>query len=103
MKKGLLIGVALSASMVGMNISLAGGDPVIGEQKAKGCATCHGAKGEGVLPNNPALVGLEQAYIVKQLQDFKSGARKSPTMKMFAQTLSDEDMNNIAAYYASLK
>ncbi len=103
MKKELLIGVALSTLTVNMNIALADGDLVIGEQKTKGCAICHGAKGEGILPKNPALAGLEPAYMIKQLQDFKSGARKSPTMKMFAQTLSDEDMSNIAAYYASLK
>ncbi len=103
MKKGLFISLALSVLIINMNISLAAGDPALGEEKSKSCATCHGSKGEGILPNNPALGGLKQAYIIKQLQDFKSGARNSPTMKMFVQALSEEDMSHIAAYYVSLK
>ena len=51
----------------------------------------------------PNLAGQKEAYLAKQLKDFKSGARKDPIMAPMAMGLSDEDVANIAAYYASLK
>ena len=51
----------------------------------------------------PNLAGQKEAYIAKQLKDFKSGNRKDPVMAPMAMALSDEDVANIAAYYASLK
>jgi cytochrome c553 len=89
-----LLGIALSAQ--------AAGDPQAGKAKASACAGCHGANGEGVKPN-PALSGKSEDEIVQAMKDYRSGKRDNPTMKMFATNLSDQDMANLGAYYASLK
>jgi cytochrome c553 len=80
----------------------AAGDAQAGKAKAGACAGCHGANGEGVKPN-PALAGKPEGEIVQALMDYKSGKRANPIMKTFATQLSDQDMANVAAYYASLK
>ena len=80
----------------------AAGDAQAGKAKAGACAGCHGANGEGVKPN-PALAGKPEGELVQALMDYKSGKRANPIMKTFATQLSDQDMANVAAYYASLK
>jgi cytochrome c553 len=80
----------------------AAGDPQAGKAKAGACAGCHGANGEGKAPY-PALAGKSEADLVQALQDYKSGKRSNAMMKSFATSLSDQDMANVAAYYASLK
>jgi len=80
----------------------AAGNAAAGQAKASNCAGCHGADGKGQAPN-PALAGLKADYFVAQLKAFKSGKRKNALMKMMAGNLSDEDMENLAAYYASLR
>ena len=65
------------------------------------CAACHTADGSRGSPANPILAGQHPEYLVKQLQEFKSGKRANAIMKGFASTLSDDDMRNVAAFYAS--
>jgi cbb3-type cytochrome c oxidase subunit III len=65
------------------------------------CVACHGAGGNSGIPANPKLAQQHPEYIVKQLQDFKSGKRKSAIMKPFASALSEEDMRNIAWFVTS--
>lgn len=65
------------------------------------CAACHGADGNSGTPENPKLAGQHPQYLVKQLQEFKSGKRNNAVMKGFATTLSDEDMVNIAYWLTS--
>jgi cytochrome c553 len=65
------------------------------------CAACHTADGSRGSPANPILAGQHPEYLVKQLQEFKAGKRNNAIMKGFASTLSDEDMKNVAAFYAS--
>jgi cytochrome c553 len=65
------------------------------------CAACHTVDGSRGLPANPILQGQHPEYLVKQLRDFKSGARENAIMKGFASTLSDQDMRDISAFYAS--
>lgn len=67
------------------------------------CVACHGAGGNSGIPANPKLAQQHPEYIVKQLQDFKAGKRKSAVMQPFASQLSDADMRNIAAYVSSNK
>lgn len=67
----------------------------------KVCAACHTADGSRGAPANPILAGQHAAYLVKQLTEFKEGKRKNAVMNGFAATLSDEDMRNVAAFYAS--
>jgi len=80
----------------------AAGDVQAGKAKSLVCVACHGAQGQGV-GTNPALAGKSEAESVQALQDYKSGKRADPNMKPFASMLSDADMANLAAYYASLK
>jgi cytochrome c553 len=67
-----------------------------------GCAACHGADGIAIAPNYPNLAGQQAAYIVKQLKDFQSGARKDPTMTAMAGLVAGKEQA-IADYLASLK
>ena len=80
----------------------AAGDVAAGKTKAARCAACHGANGQGV-PPNPALAGKPEAEQVQALKDYKSGKRANPIMKGLAVSLSDKDMEDLSAYYASLK
>ncbi len=65
------------------------------------CAACHTADGSRGIPTNPILQGQHADYLVKQLTEFKSGKRDNAIMKPMASTLSDDDMRNVAAFYAS--
>lgn len=85
-----------------VGLAQAGGDAKAGKTKAATCAGCHGANGEGKAPN-PKLAGLAEDKIVQDLKDYKSGKRNNAIMKSFASQLSAKDMENLAAYYASLK
>lgn len=67
------------------------------------CAACHGADGNSGVPANPKLAQQHPEYIMKQLQDFKSGKRTSPIMQPMAAQLSDADIRNIAYWAASQK
>ena len=78
-------------------------DAKAGEAKAQMCMSCHVADGSRGAPTYPILQGQHAAYIVKQLTDFKSGARKNAIMTGMAATLSEEDVRNVAAFYASKK
>ena len=95
----LIAGAVLLLGMTG--VVQAGGNVQAGEAKATACAGCHGAKGEGN-GQYPKLAGLAPKTIVQDLKDFKSGKRKNGLMKNFASKLSNDDMENLAAYYASL-
>jgi len=80
------------------------GDPAKGQGLATSvCAACHGPDGNSPLPVNPSLAGQIPEYLYKQLRDFKSGARKNAVMSGMVATLSDEDMRNVAAYFAAQK
>jgi len=101
MKHALLVaGVAASLAFAGG--ALAGGDAQAGEAKAGVCAACHGASGEGKAPN-PALAGKAEDQLLQAMKDYKSGKRANAVMKNFAAPLSEQEMANLAAYYASLK
>jgi cytochrome c553 len=85
-----------------MQVAQAAGDAAAGKAKSKACAGCHGANGQGVA-SNPKLAGLPEGDIVQALKDYKSGKKPNPVMKSFASSLSDQDMENLAAYYSSQK
>lgn len=80
------------------------GDAAAGKQLAAStCAACHGADGNSVAPTFPRLAGQSPVYIVQQLKAYKSGARSNPIMQPQAAGLSEKDMRNVAAWYASQK
>lgn len=84
---------------------LAKGDAIFNATPAnsQSCASCHAADGNSSIAANPKLAQQHPEYILKQLQDFKSGKRKSALMKPFATALSDEDMRNVAYFVGSKK
>ncbi len=81
----------------------AGGDVAAGKEKSAPCAACHGADGNSTDPNFPLLAGQHADYLVKALEDYKSGARKNAIMAGFAAGLSRKDMEDLSAYFASQK
>lgn len=100
MKRVLLsAGIAV---VIGIGGAHAASDAAAGKAKAAACAGCHGANGEGVAPN-PALAGKSEEALVQALKDYKSGKRDNAIMKGLTAALTDGDMANLAAYYASLK
>jgi len=82
-------------------VAQAAGNAAAGKDKSAVCAGCHGGNGQGMGPN-PALAGKPEADLVRALKEFKSG-RTTSIMHGLAASLSDQDMENLAAYYASLK
>lgn len=101
MKKALLaMGIvslfAISAA------AQAAGNAQAGKAKAGACVGCHGANGEGVAPN-PPLAGKTENELFQAMKDYKSGKRANATMKMMAGQIKDQDMPDVAAYFASLK
>ena len=99
----LVLAVCASASAFAAGAD--GGDAVAGRNKAAMCQGCHGIDGYRMafpeVYSVPRLGGQHQAYIVKALQAYKSGARNNPTMRAIATSLSDKDMANLAAYYGA--
>jgi len=103
MKKVLLI--ALTSLAVTTSASLfATGDAAKGKTLTASCVACHGADGNSVNAIWPKLAGQGEAYLIKQLMDFRSGARVDPSMTAMAKAIaSDDDIPHIAAYFASQK
>ena len=101
MKK--LVTAVLAAAFVGLtpNLLLAEGDAAAGQAKSALCGSCHGVDGNSLMAMNPKLAGQSVRYMVKQLQEFKSGARESAIMASMVLSLSDQDMEDIAAWYSS--
>jgi len=79
------------------------GDVEVGKAKSATCAACHGQNGISSNPEWPNLAGQQEKYLVNQLKAFKTGDRKSQLMAPQATNLSDEDIQNISAYFSSLK
>jgi cytochrome c553 len=82
--------------------ALADGDIVAGRRKALQCQTCHGLDGLSKQPDSPNLAGQPQGYLVKALNEFRHGARKNEMMSLVVQQLSDQDVADLAAYYAAI-
>jgi len=101
--KKVIVSTVVSLLLVTANISMAGGDAAAGKAKSATCAGCHGAAGISANPLWPNLAGQKEAYMVKQVKAFREGTRSDPMMSPMAKPLSDADIDNLAAYFASLK
>ena len=100
MKKMII--AAMSASWLLVSGQGIAADIEAGKKKAsEGCAACHGADGNSPAPNFPTLAGQHADYLEKALNDYKSGARKNPIMAGMSAALSKQDVENLAAYYAT--
>lgn len=88
-------------SLIASQTLLAQGDAAAGQAKSALCATCHGTDGNSQIAMNPKLAGQSARYLIKQLSDYKSGARQNPTMTAMVASLSEQDIEDIAAWYSS--
>ena len=95
-----IIGVVLAAISFGV---LAQGDAARGKTLTAICMACHGADGNSAAGTFPSLAGQQSRYLVKQMQDIKSGARAVPAMTGMLDNLSSRDMEDLAAYFATQK
>jgi cytochrome c553 len=103
MKKNLLaLSLALAFTSTS-GILHAEGNINAGKDKAAVCASCHGDNGNSMVSTFPKLAQQHSSYLIKQLKAFKSGTRKNPMMSSIAMGLTDEDMVDIADYYAEQK
>ena len=82
--------------------ALAEGNAQAGAAKAAVCAACHGQKGISSNPLWPSLAGQQQTYLENQIKAFRDGARTDVSMQPFVANLTDEDVADLAAYYAGL-
>ena len=100
MKK--LVVIAATCALLGSApAALAAGDPTAGKAKSATCAACHNADGNSAVAQYPKLAGQSADYLVKQLQEYKSGARANPIMVGMVAPLSPQDMEDLAAYFAA--
>lgn len=83
------------------NVALAAGDAAAGKQKSQSCAACHGPEGNSDNTQYPRLAGQYADYLYHSLKAYKSGARQNAIMNGMVSALSDQDMQDLAAYYAS--
>ena len=83
--------------------ALADGDATLGRKKAIQCQACHGLDGIAKIPEASNLAGQTDVYLVSALHAYKSGERKNDMMSTVAPTLSDEDIDNLSAYYSSIE
>ena len=88
------------------SLATAAGDAAAGKAKAGVCAACHGANGISAIPMYPNLAGQKEMYLANAMKAYKAGQRTggmAPVMTGQATPLSEIDINNLAAYFASLK
>ena len=81
----------------------AAADVNAGKTKSAVCAVCHGVQGLSTLPNAPNLAGQPQIYLAEQLKNYRSGKRTHEVMSVIAKPLSDAEIEDLSAWYASLK
>ena len=94
--------IAVCAMLAFTGVSVAAGDAKAGKAKAVNCAGCHGVNGNSTNPAWPKLAGQHAGFIAKQLADFKSGkTRSDPLMAGQVANLSQQDMDDLGAYFAS--
>jgi cytochrome c553 len=95
--------IALALLPLVASAAAAAGDVAAGRRKALQCQTCHGLDGLSKLPEAPHLAGQPEQYLAKSLNEYRSGARKNDMMSLVAPALSDQDVADLAAYYAAIE
>ena len=93
--------IALLVSMGISGVAQAAGDAAAGQAKTAVCSACHGADGNSAVGNFPKLAGQNERYLMKQMQEIKAGTRPVVEMTGMLDNLSDQDMQDIAAYFSS--
>jgi cytochrome c553 len=95
--------IALAILTLAGSAPAAAGDVAAGRRKALQCQTCHGLDGLSKLPEAPHLAGQPERYLVKSLDDYRKGLRKHDMMTLVAKDLTDQDVADLAAYYAAIE
>jgi cytochrome c553 len=90
------------ALCLGLAFQAHAADAKAGQVKAGMCVTCHGAYGFSTMPNAPHLAGQPAIYIEEQLKQYRSGKRINAVMAVMAKPLTDAEIENLAAWYASI-
>jgi cytochrome c553 len=101
MKTKILLTAAIAVCAALPLTAIAKGDPVAGKAKSVPCQACHGANGKAIAPNYPNLGGQYASYLEKALRDYRDGRRTNVIMAPMAANLTDEDIEDLAAWYAS--
>lgn len=83
--------------------SATAGNPQLGKAKSATCVACHGEDGRGIAPNFPVLAGQHADYLVHSLKQYRNGERNNALMAPMATGLSDDDIADLAAYYAAMR
>ena len=97
------VALAAVAVMIAFPSPAIPGDPAAGKAKTRACLTCHGVDGMSRLPSAPNLAGQVEMYLARQLRDYRAGKRTHQIMSIVAKNLSDADIDDLAAWYASIK
>jgi cytochrome c553 len=97
------VGRVAAALLLAMSSVHAAGTVAAGRQKALQCQTCHGLDGMSKLPEAPNIGGQPEPYLVRALDDFRKGVRSNDMMSIVAKALSDQDIADLAAYYAAIE
>jgi cytochrome c553 len=100
-RTAVAIGCVCVTTVMGVGPAAAA-DVKAGRQKALQCQACHGLDGQAKLPEAPNLAGQGDVYLVKALKDYRSGARRNDMMSLVARNLKDDDIADLAAYYAAI-
>ena len=100
-RRGRLAACIAAAALSLATAPAVAGDAAAGKEKSATCAACHGAEGIATAPNYPTLAGQYESYLAQSLAAYRSGARQNAIMAGFAGQLSDEDIADLAAWYAS--
>ena len=100
----LTVAIPVVALMVYATAASGAGSKDAGKEAATrhNCAACHGVNGISINPLWPSLAGQQEAYLAKQIKEFRDGVRVEATMQPFVANLTDQDVDDLAAYYASL-
>lgn len=96
-----VIRCAFAVALLGAGSAIAAGDPKAGQEKSAVCAGCHGADGNAVIGANPRLAGQYETYLYQALTQYKNGQRNDILMSNMVANLSDQDMRDLAAWFAS--
>lgn len=99
-RRGALL-LALAAALALPASPVRAYDAEAGRQKAEPCAACHGPQGNSATPGVPSLAGQQPRYLILALYQFRAGRRRSEAMSPFAAPLADEDLGDLAAYFAA--
>ncbi len=104
MRVDLFAHLAIAASLLLGSVETSAQTSAAGKAKAAAaCAMCHGDNGMSTLPNAPHLAGQPEIYLIEQLKAMRNGKRPSETMSFIAKPLTDEEIKDLAAWYASME